>query len=168
MADADFDSLYHSEFGPLRAFLYRLGARDDDLTELIHDTFVTALRRWPTYDSSRPARPWMMGIAFRIYSDFRSLHRHGRERLETPPEVALQPMLDERVAATQQRSLIDRALQELEPNQRAVLVLHHFDGLTPSEISEAMGAPQATTYTRLRTAREALTQIVRRMEGAPR
>lgn len=165
MAGPDFDSLYQSEFGPVRAFLYRLGARSDDLTDLIHDTFVTALRRWSSFDASRPARPWMMGIAFRVYSDFRALHRH-RESAQTPPEVAVQPMVEEHLAAAQQRSLIERAMEELEPLHRAVLVLHHFEGLTPAEISTAMEVPPATTYTRLRTAREALTQVVRRMEGA--
>ena len=43
MAGPDFDSAYQTEFGPVRAFLYRLGARGDDLTDLIQDTFVTAL-----------------------------------------------------------------------------------------------------------------------------
>lgn len=165
MAGPDFDSLYHSEFGPVRAFLYRLGARGDDLTDLIHDTFVTALRRWSSYDSSRPARPWFLGIAFRVYSDFRAKHRHQRERSQTPPEVAVASTAEQQLDAKRQRTLIERAMEQLEPTQRAVLVLHHFDGLAPAEISTVMKVPTATTYTRLRTAREALTQAVRRLEG---
>jgi RNA polymerase sigma factor (sigma-70 family) len=160
-----FDHLYHSEFGPVRAFLYRLGARGDDLTDLIHDTFVTALRRFATLDQSRPTRPWFLGIAFKVHADFRALHRHHQERLETPPEIPVAPTVDAEFEDRQQRSLIEQALETLEPAQRAVLVMHHFDGLTPNEISEAMSVPPATTYTRLRTARLALTQAVRRLEG---
>jgi RNA polymerase sigma-70 factor (ECF subfamily) len=48
------------------------------------------------------------------------------------------------------------AFQRLRVEQRAVLVLHHYLGLSPAEIAETLGVPAGTARSRLHYATEAM------------
>ena len=67
--DRDLDYI----FGTLR----RLGAPPAEVEDLAHDVFVVLLRNWAALDKSRPLRPYLFGIAFRIVRAHR--RRHVRE-----------------------------------------------------------------------------------------
>jgi RNA polymerase sigma-70 factor (ECF subfamily) len=51
---------------------------------------------------------------------------------------------------------IDRGFRRLPPEQRAILVLHHYLGLAPSEIAETLGIPLGTARSRLHYAHRAM------------
>ena len=71
------------------------------------------------------------------------------------------------------RDLLERGFRRLTPDQRAILVLHHFLGYAPSEIAETLGIPAGTARSRLhhahRAMRAALEADARRgvKEGRP-
>jgi RNA polymerase sigma-70 factor (ECF subfamily) len=156
------EQLYASEVRYVYAFLHRLGGRGCDLEDLVHDVFVTAVRRFGDYDPSRPARPWLLGIAFRVMSDWRRKPRPATEEL---PELRFEgPGGEERVQQREARDLLTEALSGLSEERRAALVMYELEKLSVAEISEAMGCPLATTYTRLRTARDELAAAVRRIQ----
>ena len=54
------------------------------------------------------------------------------------------------------RDLLDRGFRRLPPEQRAILVLHHFLGYAPSEIAETLGIPPGTARSRLHHAHRAM------------
>jgi RNA polymerase sigma-70 factor, ECF subfamily len=54
------------------------------------------------------------------------------------------------------RDEIDRGFRRLPPEQRAILVLHHYLGLAPSEIAETLGIPVGTARSRLHYAHRAM------------
>jgi len=68
------------------------------------------------------------------------------------------------------RDEIDRGFRRLPPEQRAILVLHHYLGLAPSEIAETLGIPVGTARSRLhyahRAMRAALEAETRLVEAA--
>ena len=64
--DAVFAAAYDAEFEVVWLYLRRLGVPEADVEDAVHDVFVVAHRRYGTYDPSRPLRPWLLGIAFRI------------------------------------------------------------------------------------------------------
>lgn len=161
-----FDEAYRANYSAVRGFLYRLGAREPDLKDLVHDSFATAMRRWHTFDQGRAVRPWLFGVAFRTFADDKARLRHSSETLSDTLEAQANDDPERTTGDRQRLALLARALQTLEPTRRAAFVMHHLDGLTPQEISEAMEAPIATTYTRLRTARLELTEAMRQLEGA--
>lgn len=164
-ASLNLDQLYASELPYLYGFLCRLGAGNSDLEDLTHDVFVTAVRRWNTFDTSRPIRPWLLGIAFKVMADFRRKNASSREVLVDAPEVADGGATGEdRVARREAHELIQLALASLEPERRAVFVMYELEGISVADISESMGTPQATTYTRLRVGREEFTEAVRRIQ----
>jgi RNA polymerase sigma-70 factor (ECF subfamily) len=54
------------------------------------------------------------------------------------------------------RDQLDRGFRRLPPDQRAILVLHHFLGYAPSEIAETLGIPPGTARSRLHHAHRAM------------
>ena len=54
------------------------------------------------------------------------------------------------------RDQLDRGFRRLPPEQRAILVLHHFMGYAPSEIAETLGIPPGTARSRLHHAHRAM------------
>jgi RNA polymerase sigma-70 factor (ECF subfamily) len=164
----NLEALYAAELRCIYSFLHRLGARGTDLEDLAHDVFVTALRRWSAFDPSRPVRPWLLGIAFRVMADFRRKGSSSREiadgSVEQSQAPSLQESAEDRVDRREKQELIQEALESLEPDRRAVFVMFELEGISAADISESLGTPVATTYSRLRVGREEFTAAVRRIQ----
>jgi RNA polymerase sigma-70 factor (ECF subfamily) len=54
------------------------------------------------------------------------------------------------------RDQLERGFRRLPPDQRAILVLHHFLGYAPTEIAETLGIPPGTARSRLYNAHRAM------------
>jgi RNA polymerase sigma-70 factor (ECF subfamily) len=54
------------------------------------------------------------------------------------------------------RDQLERGFRRLTPEQRAILVLHHYEGYQPSEIAELLGIPPGTARSRLHHAHRAM------------
>lgn len=54
------------------------------------------------------------------------------------------------------RDQLDRGFRRLPPQQRALLVLRHFEGLEPAEIADVIGIPAGTVRSRLHHAHRAM------------
>lgn len=162
LSEAEFSALYEAQFSYVWHALRRLGVPDRDREDLCHDVFVVLYRTWPDYDTARPLRPWLFGIAFRVASDYR---RRARHRFEVPGEcdvAATAPTADEHVAVAEQRRLIEEALATLDLDRRAVFVMHELDGHAMPEIALALAVPLNTCYSRLRLARQQFAAAIRR------
>ena len=145
---------YETELRPVCAFLWRLGAHSDEVEDLAHDLFLTAMKRWDSFDQGRPLRPWLMGIAFRVFSESRKRQRRAYAPDETTDHGGI-PQIEHRRA-------IERVLSKVSNEQRAVFVMHELEGMSAPEISEVMEVPVGTTYSRLRLARLEITAEVQR------
>jgi RNA polymerase sigma-70 factor, ECF subfamily len=160
-----FRAVFEAEFAYVFRALCRLGVRELDLEDLTHEVFVVVHQGLPGYDPRRPLRPWLFGIAFRVASDYRRRARHLREvpeeRRTEPVDEA--PLADEQLADEQARRLVLDALDDLELDRRAVLVLHDIDGHAMPEIAQALSIPLNTAYSRLRLAREQFKVAVKRI-----
>lgn len=162
----DLRAVYESEASGVFSFLGRFGLRGADLEDAVHDTFVTALSRAGTYDERRPLKPWLLGIAFRMGV---ARVRGAREVSAEVPETA-DPGQDPHAALESRRAqaLVQKALLELPEEQATVFALYDLQGVSANEIAESMGTPVKTTYSRLRLARVAFADAVKRLEGGAR
>ncbi len=168
-ATVDFETLYRAEFTYVWHTLRRLGVRERDLEDLAHDVFVVVHRRLGDYDPSRPLKPWLFGIAFRVASGDRRRARYHAEVAGTVVDVAADvPGADDQLAARQDRQLVLDALEALDLDRRAVFVMHDIDGHAAPEIAAAVGVPLNTVYSRLRLAREKFAAAVRRLHARGR
>ena len=161
-ATVDFQSLYKQEFGYAWRTLRRLGVRENDLPDLAHDLFIVVFRNLSDYDSSRPVRPWLFGIAFRVVS----AHRRKRRReipfgiIELPDHHA---DLDDGLQSREARHLVLAALEGIPLRRRAVLIMHELDDVPVAAVAAALKIPKFTVYSRLRKARRELASALRRM-----
>ena len=166
---AAFRQVYLQQFDYMWQTLRRLGVAAGDLEDAVHDVFVVVHRRLFDYDPSRPVRPWLFGIAYRIVSE-----RRRRRSPEVPAEdhevhavADEQPSPEARFAAEQARRRVHGALDRLPIEQRAVVVMHDLEGRSASEVAEALGIPLNTVYSRLRLARAKFVAAVRASGEAP-
>ena len=163
----DYPTIYRAQFTYVWNTLRRLGVPTRDLEDLTHDLFLVAYRRLPDYDPARPIRPWLFGIAVRLVADFRKAARNVHETvgitagLVEPAESS--PAADERIAASQARGLLMRALGALDLDRRAVFVMHEIDELAVPDIAAALEIPLNTAYSRLRLARADVAAAARRI-----
>ena len=112
-------------------------------------------------------RTWLYGIALRCASDYRRRAHVVREvsgALEAyePTVGADQPQV---VAHRQARALLDRIIDELDDDKRAVFVLFELEELTMAEVAEVVGCPLQTAYSRLYAARSAVEAAMVRTTG---
>lgn len=158
----DFAEAYDAEFEGVWLYLRRLGVPAADVEDAVHDVFVVAHRRYGTYDSSRPLRPWLLGIAFRIAAQWRRQRRHevdvdepGRELADSAqgPEDAFEDH--------ETKSHLHAALSQIDLQQRAVVVMHDLHGIPVPQIAEELAVPLNTVYSRLRLGRAKVAALLR-------
>jgi RNA polymerase sigma-70 factor, ECF subfamily len=66
------------------------------------------------------------------------------------------PAAPDELSTIVDRDQLDRGFRRLPPEQRAVLVLHHFLGYAPTEIAELLEIPPGTARSRLHNAHRAI------------
>jgi RNA polymerase sigma-70 factor (ECF subfamily) len=166
MTAVTIDALYTAHADYVWLTLRRLGVAEADVPDVAHDVFLTAHRRLTSYDASRPARPWLFGLALRLAANHRRARRRRREAdVEAPEIVDGSATPDARVAQRQAQALVFAALDELPDEQRAVFVLHELEGQAAPQIAADLEVPLATVYSRLRLGRERFARAARRRSG---
>jgi RNA polymerase sigma-70 factor (ECF subfamily) len=166
-APPDLGAIFEEHFDYLWNRLRRLGVREADLEDLVHEVFIKVHAHLTEYDPSRPIRPWLFGFAFRVAADHRRLARHRVEVLGSSAEpIDASRPADARMEADEERALVDAALEHVELDRRAVLLLHDIDEVPVPAIAQELGIPVPTAYSRLRLAREELTAAVTRLRKA--
>jgi RNA polymerase sigma-70 factor (ECF subfamily) len=164
-----FDAVFQSELGYVWSTLRRLGVREADAQDQAQEVFVVVHQILGDYDPSRPLRPWLFGIAYRVACRYRALARHRREvgaPDDAPEPVDPGPGADAALEASQARDLVLRALDGIELGRRAVFVMNVIDERPMPEVAEALQIPLNTAYSRLRLAREDFEQAVKRLRAA--
>jgi RNA polymerase sigma-70 factor (ECF subfamily) len=153
---------FENEFDYVYRALKRHGVNASDAEDLAQEVFLVMWRRWADYDTERPLRPWLAGIAFKVAHDHR--RRSGREvpgGLVDAEDQA--PGAEEHLASARARSLVLKALASLPEKQRTLIVMHDLDGASMREIADTLAVPLFTAYSRLRSARQAFAKSVRRL-----
>lgn len=133
---------------PVFRFFYRLGCPPDRIQDLTEETLVAVYRQRHSYDLGRPFAPWLFGIARLVWKDHR--RQLGRERSHTVLLSAVRDMAAsdrspaELAEAREEAEVVRRAIECLPEDQRAALILRHYQGLSYEEISQALQAPLGT------------------------
>ncbi|MFJ7305890.1 RNA polymerase sigma factor [Streptomyces sp. NPDC099088] len=153
--------MYAEYSGPMFAAAFsRLGDRDL-AAEAVQVAFFQAWRASAKFDSTRALQPWLYAISRRAAVD---VYRSNRR---TSDELPLHAVPDTRVAVEHQPLEdvwlvweVRRAVDSLGPDERDVLRLAYYDGMTQSEISRALGVPLGTVKSRTARALRQIAQLL--------
>jgi len=162
--DADEACLraFQDELDYVHRTIKRFGAVPSDVEDLMQDVFLALRGSWHKCDTSRPMRPYLFGIAFRVVA----AHRRKRRReipfgiIELPD---LHADLDDSFQSKEARRLVLAALERIPLRRRAVLIMYELDNVPVAEVAAALKIPRFTVYSRLRKARRELASALRRM-----
>ena len=146
-----FEVLYRRYSRPVFGLaLRRLGDRGR-AEDAVQETFASIWRAARSYRPERgPGAPWLYAVARNAITD------RGRARVEPPIEVPDSPSSEagpaERAESAWTAWRVHRALEELNDNERKVIELAYWSGLSQSEIAEFLNIPLGTVKTRTRAA----------------
>jgi RNA polymerase sigma-70 factor, ECF subfamily len=131
--------------------------RDGGIAEdLVQETFLRVWNRVQGFDSEKGSiGPWLLAVARNRAIDYlRSAG--GRERnaleFEETDHPALYSDMEHDLLVSDKARRVKAAMAKLSPNQRQVIELAYFEGLSQTEMAERMGEPLGTVKTWVRTA----------------
>lgn len=147
-----FRALYDGNFAAVLGYALRRVDQPADAADVVSEVFLVAWRR---YDEAPPGdgRPWLFGIARHVLANF---HRSSRRRLRLGArlrdtlarDVAPDPAID-----VAEWDRVRRVLLQLPPDDRELLMLVGWDGLTPAEAAQVIGIAAGAARMRLARAR---------------
>ena len=154
-----FEALYHRYDRRLFAFILKLTRRVDLVEEILNDVLLAIWKGAAGYDARSRPSTWIFGIAYH-----KAAKALARRRPETAAEPDVEPVdHDEPESLLARRELatvLGRALGVLPAEQRAVVEMTYYYGLSYQEIAEVMGCPVNTVKTRMFHARRRLREIL--------
>jgi RNA polymerase sigma-70 factor, ECF subfamily len=130
--------------------LRRLGDRMR-AEDAVQETFTAIWRSAGTYRPERgPGAPWLYAVARNAIVD----RARGRSDLlaEVPDTASLELGPHERAETSYVSWRVHRALEDLPRNERDVIELAYYGGLSQSEVADFLGIPLGTVKTRTRAA----------------
>jgi len=161
--------------GPAYVLALQLLGNRDDALDVAQDSLLRLFDSFARFDPTRPLRPWLARIVRNRARDLQRLRR-TRPTLSLDglleggyPEGRIEPRAgsrapeagpEERLARRQLQRRIWRALQELTPAHREILVLRDYQDLSYNEIAAVLEIPVGTVMSRLHAARRALRRVL--------
>ena len=152
----EFYLLYYAR---LTRFLSRMTRRHDLIDEMINDTLFVVWEKAGDFRGDSRVSTWIMGIAYRRGLNLMRAEHRAQERMVLPTTED-QPLCDPVAEQSDLAELLERALEGLSPDHRAVLELTYYLGHSCGEIAAIMDCPINTVKTRMFHARNKLRALV--------
>lgn len=160
-----YESLARASAARLYRTAYRIVRDPDRADEAVQQTLVAIWRELPSLRDPDRFEAWTYRLVVRFCL---AESRHARRTAVREVSIdELTPAHSDAFAESDLRDQLDRALRELSPDHRAVVVLHHYAGLPLGEIAEILGVPYGTVGSRLHHATHALRASIAAAERTP-
>ena len=143
----------------LARFLRRMTRRHELIDEMINDTLLVVWEKASNFRGDSRVSTWIMGIAYRCGLNLLRSECRAERRMVLP--TTEDPHLQDPVAEQSELAeLLERALESLSPDHRAVLELTYDLGHSCGETAAIMECPVNTVKTRMFHARNKLRGLV--------
>jgi RNA polymerase sigma factor (sigma-70 family) len=157
-----YEELVYAYQGIAFRTAYVLAGNSADAEEAAQDGFVKAWRALGRFRDGAPFRPWLLQIVAnearnRRRSAGRRAHLALRAATEHPSGDAA-PSPEAALLSTEQREGLLAAVNELPEDQRSVITLRYFVGLSEQEVAETLDLPTGTVKSRTSRALERLRE----------
>ena len=132
--------------------------------EIMQDTFLRAYQKLPTLKNPDQFAGWLHVIAHRLCIDWMRSQKSVMQSLEDTPVEEIEEssythhISEQRMTESTERyhELVEKLLEKLPENERAVVTLFYLDEMSTKEIGKFMGVSVNTITSRLQRARKRL------------
>jgi RNA polymerase sigma-70 factor (ECF subfamily) len=138
----------------LFAIAHRILRDVDRAEDALQDALVIAWRDLPSLRDPDRFDAWIHRLLTHVCIAQATRERRRTANLRVLPLEA--PVAPDDLLSVADRDQLERGFRRLTPDERAVLVLHHFIGYAPTEIAELLGIPAGTIRSRLHHAHRAM------------
>ncbi len=140
------------------------GNREDAL-DVAQDALLRFFATLDRFQEERPVRPYLLRIvrnrAMDLWRRRRIRRAESLDAGELPRQIAdKRPGPEETTRRSELRRRVWRAVSDLAPAKREILVLRDYHDLAYAEIAKVLGIPIGTVMSRLHAARKALREIL--------
>ena len=162
----DLELLYNRYSRTAYGLALRIVANAEQAEEIVQEAFWKVWRRSATFQANSFFGPWFFGIVRNLCID--ELRRRqsrpkaaggsNEELLQLVPDQSHN--VDTLAWEAERRRLINEALRDLPHDQRQVIELAYFSGLSQREIADQLNDPLGTVKTRTRLALQKLKHLL--------
>jgi len=151
--------LYESHVDRVFRLAYRMTGDATQAEDLTQDTFIRAFDRLADYRGESAFGGWLHRVATSVI--LTALQKRKRlQSVESLHEDMSNLPGTGRAEDPDLRRTLNRAVSELDDDQRLVFVMHEMEGYSHQEIAAAMGTPVGTAKARLSRARQKLREML--------
>jgi len=146
------EELFRAHAAFTASFLRRLGVPERDVADLVQEVFLVVHHKGGFRPGNAQPRSYVGAIAFRVASAHR---RRKRPLLDDGPgeRLASPTTPHSRAEVREALARVQRCLESLDWEHRAVFVLFEVEGMKAREVAEVLGIPEGTVHSRLHNAR---------------
>ena len=131
--------------------------------ELVQETYMKALKGFPSFQQGTNFRSWMYRILRNTFltskTGLRVFESFDRDD-DRPLEPATTETPESIMIAQVERETIQSALKELPTHFREIILLCDLEEMSYQEISQTLGFPAGTVMSRLSRARKAMRELL--------
>lgn len=148
----------------------RMTRRHEVADDIVQETFIRAYRNLGRFELGRPLAPWLTkiatnlainhlnGVARREQSLYTEDQPDGPEEKPSSRSIEWDPL--SALESAERMTALERAMERLSSEHRAVLILKVDEGMRYHEIAEALEISEGTVMSRLFRARQKLKELL--------
>ena len=127
---------------PVFRVCYRILGNREDARDAAQEAFIRAYRKLDGFEGRSSFKTWMLRLTVNVSLNERSRRKENLPLEDWAPERLPGPEAELMTAESVAR--LHKALQALQPNHRAAVVLHDLEGLTFREVGESLDVAEQT------------------------
>ena len=144
-------------------FLYRMTGQEDDAQELLHETFIRAMKGSAGYRGGK-ASAWLFAIALNAARDRWRISRGTMGHLGEGAAASRETEPSESAGKAEVGRRVRKAVAGLPEPQRAAVLLSRFEGLAYADLARIEGCSEDAVKQRVRRAMEHLREELKGIE----
>ena len=148
--------MFQAEARRIERLLYRIARSylndDQEAEDAVQDALIKAWEKRKTLRNIHQFQPWISRI----------LSNRCKDILRKRKRWSFFPLEEDTVQVEMQETenAVLEAMKKLKPELRIIMTLHYVDGYSIQEMTEALGIPEGTVKTRMRSARKQLSKTL--------
>jgi RNA polymerase sigma-70 factor (ECF subfamily) len=142
--------------GVVYSVCLRMLGRPADAEDATQEVFQRVLTRPEAYDPARAFKPWVCRVARNVVLNRLRAEKTRAAKTESYEPRARAEAREDPVDRKERETVVQRQLEGLPVDERLLLTLHYYSGLSKTEMAEVLDVPRTTIQSRVANALEQL------------